>query len=155
MDPFTMFLMAAGTGVQAFGQMQAGRIKAGDRLIDAQLSANNEELIKVQAMEESLLRDNQFKIEMGKNLNMLTAQSGRAYDASIDAFFKGEKKAFAENKKSLLDQSYMERLGQRLQTAQYKSQSKNAIKSATVNAFSTLIKGGSNMYDTRGGKKNP
>lgn len=149
MDPFTIMAIGS-TALSAFGTMQAGRSRAGDLINQAAFSANNRELIKVQALEDGLAMDTQFKSDMSKNTNFLMAQSGRSYDPSIDAFLKSEKEIYGKNKKSATVQSYLEQLSQGAETASLRSQAKNTIKSATVNALGTLLKGGSAYYDTRG-----
>jgi len=149
MDPFTIMAIGS-TALSAFGTMQSGRYKAGEQINQAAFSANNAELIKVRALEDSLAMDTQFKNDMSKNTNFLMAQSGRSYDPSIDAFLKSEKDIYATNKKRASVQSYLEHLSQKAESASLRSQAKNTIKSATVNALGTLLKGGSAYYDTRG-----
>lgn len=139
----------ASTGLTAFGQMQSGRYKAGQQINQAAFAANNAELIKVQALEDGTARDTQFKNDMSKNTNFLMAQSGRSYDPSIDAFLKSEKDIYATNKRRASVQSYLEQLSQKAESASLRAQAKNTIKSATVDAVGTLLKGGIAYYDTR------
>ena len=138
------------TGLSAFGTMQSKRYRAGEQINQAAFTENNAELIKVRALEDGLAMDTQFKNDMSKNTNFLMAQSGRSYDPSIDAFLKSEKDIYATNKKRASVQSYLEHLSQKAESASLRSQAKNTIKSATVGAVSTLLKGGIAYYDTRG-----
>ena len=147
--PWLAIAAAASTGLTAFGQIQSGRFKAGEQINQAAFAANNAELIKVQALEDGTARDIQFKNDMSKNTNFLMAQSGRSYDPSIDAFLKSEKDIYATNKRRASVQSYLEHLSQKAESASLRAQAKNTIRSATVDAVGTLLKGGISAYKTK------
>ena len=147
--PWLAVAAFAGTAASAFGSIQSGRVKAGQALQSAELALIDKGLMDTQTKQSAIIRMNQFKNDMSKNTNFLMAQSGRSYDPSIDAFLKSEKDIYATNKKRASVQSYLEQLSQKAEAASLRSQAKNTIKSATVGAVSTLLKGGIAYYDTR------
>ena len=115
------WLAIASTGLSAFSSIQSGRVRAGQALQSAKLAAN----------------ENMF------------ANLGRADDPSMQAFFDNQKDIVSEDIRVATNQSLISMRKTEIEAASLRAGSKNALRSATVNAFGDIMGGISSYRDSR------
>ena len=136
----------ASTGLSAFSSIQSGRIKAGQALQSAELALIDRSLMDTQTKQSAIIRMNQFENDMSANENMF-ANLGRADDPSMQAFFDNQKDIVATDIRLATNQSLIEMRKVEIEAASLRAGAKNALRSATVNAFGDIM-GGISSYST-------
>lgn len=137
-----------GAGVTAYGQIQAGRRAAGTAAQNAELELLNRELMDIEAQQASLDRLNQYEIDSSTNKAMFSAL-GRLDDPSMQAFFKSQDEIIGKDLGRIRKQTEIEMGNVSIRAAALRAKSKNLLKSATVEAFGTLLQGASTYASSR------
>ena len=136
------------TGVSVYGSIQSGRVKAGQALQSAKLALIDRSLMDTQTKQSAIIRMNQFENDMSANENMF-ANLGRADDPSMQAFFDNQKDIVATDIRLATNQSLIEMRKTEIEAASLRAGAKNAIRSATVNAFGDIMGGISSYQSSR------
>jgi len=136
------------TGVSVYSGVESKRITAGQALQSAELALIDRSLMDTQTKQSALIRMNQFKNDMSANENMF-ANLGRADDPSMQAFFDNQKDIVATDIRLATNQSLIEMRKTEIEAASLRAGSKNALRSATVNAFGDIMGGISSYRDSR------
>jgi len=142
------WLAIASTGLSVFSSIQSGRVKAGQALQSAELALIDRSLMDTQTKQSALIRMNQFENDMSANENMF-ANLGRTDDPSMQAFFDNQKDIVAEDIRVATNQSLISMRKKEIEAASLRAGSKNALRSATVNAFGDIMGGISSYRDSR------
>ena len=142
------WLAIASTGLSAFSSIQSGRVKAGQALQSAELALIDRSLMDTQTKQSALIRMNQFENDMSANENMF-ANLGRTDDPSMQAFFDNQKDIVAEDIRVATNQSLISMRKTEIEAASLRAGSKNALRSATVNAFGDIMGGISSYQSSR------
>ena len=140
------WLAVASTGLSAFSSIQSGRVKAGQALQSAKLAMIDRSLMDTQTKQSAIIRMNQYQNDMSANENMF-ANLGRADDPSMQAFFDNQKDIVATDIRLATNQSLIEMRKVEIEAASLRAGAKNALRSATVNAFGDIM-GGISSYST-------
>jgi hypothetical protein len=91
---------------------------------------------------------NQYQNDMSANENMF-ANLGRADDPSMQAFFDNQKDIVSEDIRVATNQSLISMRKTEIEAASLRAGSKNALRSATVNAFGDIMGGISSYQSSR------
>jgi hypothetical protein len=142
------WLAVASTGLSAFSSIQSGRVKAGQALQSAKLAMIDRSLMDTQTKQSAIIRMNQYQDDMSANENMF-ANLGRADDPSMQAFFDNQKDIVATDIKIATNQSLIEMRKTEIEAASLRAGAKNALRSATVNAFGDIMGGISSYQSSR------
>jgi hypothetical protein len=142
------WLAVASTGLSAFSSIQSGRVKAGQALQSAKLAMIDRSLMDTQTKQSAIIRMNQYQNDMSANENMF-ANLGRADDPSMQAFFDNQKDIVATDIKIATNQSLIEMRKTEIEAASLRAGAKNALRSATVNAFGDIMGGISSYQSSR------
>ena len=147
MDPVTLAIIAGlGTAASAYGSIQSGRVQAGQALQSAKLAMIDRSLMDTETKQSAIIRMNQYKNDMSANENMF-ANLGRADDPSMQAFFDNQKDIVATDIRLATNQSLIEMRKTEIEAASLRAGAKNALRSATVNAFGDIM-GGISSYQS-------
>ena len=144
--PWLAIAAFAGTAASAYGSIQSGRVKAGQALQSAELALIDRSLMDTQTKQSALIRMNQFENDMSANENMF-ANLGRRDDPSMQAFFDNQKDIVATDIRLATNQSLIEMRKTEIEAASLRAGAKNALRSATVNAFGDIM-GGISSYQS-------
>ena len=147
MDPFTI-LAVASTGLQMFGASKSASYGAGTALMNAELALIDRSLMDTQTKQSAIIRMNEYQNDMSANENMF-ANLGRADDPSMQAFFDNQKDIVSEDIRVATNQSLISMRKTEIEAASLRAGSKNALRSATVNAFGDIMGGISSYRDSR------
>jgi len=147
MDPFTI-LAVASTGLQMFGASKSASYGAGTALMNAELALIDRSLMDTEAKQSAIIRMNEYQNDMSANENMF-ANLGRADDPSMQAFFDNQKDIVSEDIRVATNQSLISMRKTEIEAASLRAGSKNALRSATVNAFGDIMGGISSYRDSR------
>ena len=142
----------ASTGISAFAGIQKGRFESRQALQSAELALIDRSLMDTQTKQSAIIRMNQFENDMSANENMF-ANLGRADDPSMQAFFDNQKDIVATDIRLATNQSLIEMRKTEIEAASLRAGAKNALRSATVNAFGDIM-GGISSYQTSKPKSN-
>ena len=142
------WLAIASTGLSVFSSIQSGRVKAGQALQSAELAMIDRSLMDTQTKQSAIIRMNEYQNDMSANENMF-ANLGRADDPSMQAFFDNQKDIVSEDIRVATNQSLISMRKKEIEAASLRAGSKNALRSATVNAFGDIMGGISSYRDSR------
>jgi hypothetical protein len=134
------------TGVSVYSGVESKRIRAGQALQSAKLALIDRSLMDTQTKQSAIIRMNQFENDMSANENMF-ANLGRADDPSMQAFFDNQKDIVATDIRLATNQSLIEMRKTEIEAASLRAGAKNALRSATVNAFGDIM-GGISSYQS-------
>lgn len=138
----------ASTGLSVYSGIQSGRVKAGQALQSAELALIDRSLMDTQTKQSAIIRMNQFENDMSANENMF-ANLGRRDDPSMQAFFDNQKDIVAEDIRVATNQSLIEMRKTEIEAASLRFGAKNALRSATVDAFGDIMAGITSYKDSK------
>ena len=142
------WLAVASTGLSALAGIQKGRVEARQALQSAKLAMIDRSLMDTQTKQSAIIRMNEYQNDMSANENMF-ANLGRADDPSMQAFFDNQKDIVSEDIRVATNQSLISMRKTEIEAASLRAGSKNALRSATVNAFGDIMGGISSYRDSR------
>ena len=144
--PWLAIAAFAGTAVSVYSGVESKRIRAGQALQSAKLALIDRSLMDTETKQSAIIRMNQYKNDMSANENMF-ANLGRADDPSMQAFFDNQKDIVATDIRLATNQSLIEMRKTEIEAASLRAGAKNALRSATVNAFGDIM-GGISSYQS-------
>tara|TARA_B110000858_G_scaffold61916_1_gene71896 strand:- start:45 stop:500 length:456 start_codon:yes stop_codon:yes gene_type:complete len=149
-DPITLGIMAVSTGLQMKGQLDAGKSSEEQSKLNAFRMETETKLGKVQASQEAMARREEYDIASKSNYAQFAA-SGRdiGSDMSVKAFMDKQKETLGEDIRRGDVQAQLERNRGAEAAGAERASGRNARRASLINAASTAIGGGLDMYRTK------
>jgi len=141
MDPFTI-AMVGSSALNVFGQIAAGRAQKEASDLNAFQIETDKELNKVQALQRSRSRREEYIMARSTNIAAFSA-AGRdiASDRSVEAFLKRQQEIVADDTSRIDQQVQFENVKADMAASAERRRGKNALSAAMFSAVGTASQG--------------